>query len=117
MAGDEDPVRIEALRGAMAVQPGEAVADLATIASIVDRGRQIVADQRDRGAGRDQRLGDEREVLAIAALPVAAVDEGEQRRPGGRVRQEQIDRLARAVAIGEIEAARRAPRKAALVAS
>jgi hypothetical protein len=104
VAGDDHPLAVVAQRIALSVEPGEATADLADDRIHVDRRGEIVADQRHRGAGRERLLCDEGEGLGIETLPIAAVNEHQKRRPGRR-RQEPVDDLARAVAIGEIEAA------------
>src|SRR5690606_14464459 len=105
MAGEMQAFGVATVLRRMAVQPGEPGTNLPDDGVHAHGGREVVADQRDRGALLQKRPRDEREVLAIAALPVAAVDEHEKRRARA-VRQEQIERLARRRPVGEVEAAR-----------
>ena len=88
VAGETDPRRDRSpAPSAWRCSQAMAAADLADDRVHVDRGRQVVADQRHRRARLDQALGDEREVLAVARLPVAAVNEHQERRRGrGRLR-------------------------------
>ena len=65
---------------------------------------EIVVEEGDVGAMRDERLGDEAVDRLVATLPVAAVDIDQQRR-ARLAAAEEIDALAGRRAVGEVEPA------------
>ena len=63
--------------------------------------RQRVADQRDIDAMRHHALGHDGKKFLGTHLPIAAMDEQERRRALGRL--EEVDAVALAIAISEVE--------------
>jgi hypothetical protein len=63
------------------------------------RGERVL-DQSDGEAARQRAFDEERGRLLVVGLPVAAVDEREHRRAGGR--RKEIEALARRIAIAKV---------------
>src|SRR6185295_5885185 len=84
------------------MEMGYRAADLADDGVHALLGRERVADQRDADAMGERSRHEEREGLLLAHLPVAAVDEHQQRRI--LFRREEVAAVARRRAVAEVEA-------------
>src|SRR5215467_15227148 len=106
-AADEEAIAVEAeIVGALA-ETGERATNFPDDIGETRLRRQRIADHGDVNAMGARSRGEKGEHVLVVALPIAAVNEHEQRRLG-RTRGEIIETRARATSIGNIEARARA---------
>src|SRR6516164_7249551 len=102
-AADEQPITVEPeLVGAIA-QNAERLTNFSDDVGETGLRRQRVADDGDVDAVGARSVGEEGEHVLVVALPIAAVNEHEQRRPR-RAAGEVIEARARPAAVGNTEA-------------
>ncbi len=117
-AGDEQPPGIEAELLRVIDQIGEGKIDLRDDLGQPGFGRERIADAHHVDPVHPRSFRDEGKAVLVVALPVAAMDEHDQRRVD-RARREIVEALTRATAIGNVELVRwgRGAHRGALLAS
>ena len=83
IAGDEEPLRVDPVIGAVAVQPEQRLAARGDDVGELDPRDQRVIDQHEGGAEGHEAVGEKGEIAGLHGGPEAAVEEHLRREQAG----------------------------------